>query len=132
MDSTSSVRNEIIRIRKANAARDPWGVLGIPPRSSFKQIKSAQRRWIRRLHPDRWYAFADETLRSELQEAFYQVQSAYFEALKSCATVDQDPAAATTPIETPMGGPQGSVPERANNWFRRLLAILFRRERSAA
>jgi hypothetical protein len=93
-----SIDDEILRIRKASNARNPWAVLDIPPRSQYKQIKSAQRKWIRRLHPDRWHATADEQLRSEIQEAFYQVQSAYFEALRQHAAALQGTAPASGPI----------------------------------
>ncbi len=79
-----SIHDEILRIRKASAARDHWAVLGIPAGSTYKQIKSAQRKWIRRLHPDKWYASTDERLREEIQEAYYQVQAAYYESLKHC------------------------------------------------
>ena len=127
IDPALSVRDEILRIRTANASRDPWAVLGIPPRSTYKEIKSAQRKWIRRLHPDRWYAVTDDQLRREIQEAFYQVQSAYFESLKRCVAAYHGGDAHQGPI-TPL--PPVScqpVQERVARWFQRLLAYLFHR-----
>ena len=116
IDPFVPINEEILKIRQASAARDPWRVLGIPPKSSYKQIKSAQRKWIRRLHPDKWYASSDQQLRNEIQEAFYEVQSAYFESLKHCA----GNAADFQPIATPAPVKPG--------WLRRLLAFLFGRE----
>src|SRR5438874_11179221 len=86
-DSYFSLRADILRITKANAARNCWAVLKIPSGSDYKQIKAAHRKWVRKLHPDRWFATADSKLYNEIQEAFYQVQVAYFEALKRCAEV---------------------------------------------
>jgi hypothetical protein len=119
-----SIQDEILKIRKASAARDPWAVLAIPQRSDYHQIKSAQRKWIRRLHPDRWYAAADKQLRNEIQEAFYQVQAAYFETLKHCATTIQQTTASQSSIapEPVLNGP---VQKGIYVWFRRLLSFWF-------
>jgi preprotein translocase subunit Sec63 len=123
-----SIQEEILKIRKASAARDPWAVLGIPPQSGYSQIKSAQRKWIRRLHPDRWYARANEQLRNDVQEAFYQVQAAYFETLSHCATTIQDFTAIREPI-TPE--PALSVEEKKSFYgsIRRLFSLWFHRDR---
>lgn len=112
IDPFVPILDEIRKIHQASAARDPWAVLGIPPMASFKQIKSAQRKWIRRLHPDKWHASSDAKLRDDIQEAFYQVQAAYFESLKHCA----GNAADFQPITTP--------PAPRPGWFRRLMTLL--------
>ena len=122
-----TIHDEIACIREACAARDPWAVLGIPPGSSYKQIKSAQRRWIRELHPDRWYAVADEQLRHDIQEAFYQVQGAYYEALKRAVAALQGNTAYDGPITPPSPGPQSSGSNRVCTSLRRLFAFIFRR-----
>ena len=115
IDPFVPILDEIEKIHQASAARDPWAVLGIPPMSSFKQIKSAQRKWIRRLHPDKWHANSDPRLREEIQGAFYQVQAAYFESLKHCAGNASD----FQPITTP--------PAVKPSWFSRLLNLLKRK-----
>jgi len=123
VDPFVSVKEEILRIRKANAQRNPWGVLGIPPTSTYKQIKSAQRKWIRKLHPDRWYACTDEHLRNEIQEAFYQMQAAYSESVKQCwarlqgANVQQGPL--TTPAPEPAIAPKGLF-----GWLQKIFSFL--------
>ena|SRR5579871_223618 len=85
-DAFTSIHDEIVRIGKASAVRNYWSVLGIPPGSGYKEIKSAHRKWIRKLHPDRWFATTDAQLYRQIQEAFYQVQVAYFETLKLYAS----------------------------------------------
>ena len=130
-DPPVSIHDELVCIREASASRDPWAVLGIPPGSSYKQIKSAQRRWIRELHPDRWYAIADEQLRKDIQEAFYEVQAAYFEALKRCVAALQGVSSYDGPITPPPAG-ASNTPNSESNWFRRLLAFFFRRQAGAA
>ena len=102
-DAFSSVREDILRIGQATVARNYWSVLGIPPGSDYKQIKAAHRKWIRKLHPDRWFATTDAELHKQIHEAFYQVQVAYFETLKlhaSKQTKAQQPDAIV--IETPV------------------------------
>ena len=57
-----SIYEEIVKIREAKV--------------SVQGDQEPPAKWIRRLHPDQWYAYADEHLRSEITEAFYQVQAA--------------------------------------------------------
>ena len=111
-----SIEKDIRRIREASRARDYWAVLGIPPGSTFKEIKSCQRRWIRRLHPDRWYASSDMRLRDEIQEAFYEVQAAYYEVLKHCAA-NVEGGTVHAPITTPAPSLWTKVLERLNQWL---------------
>jgi hypothetical protein len=117
-DAFSAVREEILRIGKAAAARNYWSVLGIPPGSDYKQIKTAHRKWIRKLHPDRWFATTDAELYRQIHEAFYQVQVAYFETLKLCAA-RQTEAPQHEPI--PMASPVESPDIPFFSWFIRLL-----------
>jgi hypothetical protein len=119
-DSFTPIREDVLRISQATAARNHWGVLGIPAGSNYKQIKTAHRKWMRRLHPDRWFASADSKLYGEIQEAFYQVQVAYFEALKQCAST-QEPATAPEPIATPSSGSNTSGETGFFAWLLRLL-----------
>ena len=129
VDSFVSIREDILRIRQASAARDSWAVLGIPPKSAYKQIKSAQRKWIRKLHPDRWYAIADEHLREEILEAYYQVQVAYFEALKHCVSAHHT-AHRHGPIVMPPPS-NGFGHKRLLAWLRRLLEKMSRAARAS-
>ncbi len=129
IDPPKSIHDEIVCIREANAARDPWAVLGIPAGSSYKQIKSAQRKWIRELHPDRWYAIADDNLRNEIQEAFYQVQAAYYEALKRAVAALQGADAYDGPI-TPPSPVQSNASNRVLVWLKALFTHLFRRRQA--
>ena len=126
LDLPVSIHEEVAMIREASAARNPWGVLGIAPESSYRQIKSAQRKWIRKLHPDKWHTTRDGDLRDDVEEAFYEVQAAYLEALKrlatSLGTVVVDPAG---PIPPPPQPPPHS-PLHPKRLFQRLRA-LFRR-----
>jgi hypothetical protein len=117
-DAFSTVREDVLRIGKAVTARNYWSVLAIPPGSDYQQIKAAHRKWIRRLHPDRWFATTDAELYQQIHEAFYQVQVAYFEALKLHAS-KQTEAAQNAPIviETPVE----SVDIPLFSWLIRLL-----------
>ena len=121
IDPPATIHEEILRIREATAARNYWAVLGIPPKSSFREIKSAQRRWIRKLHPDKWFTNPDEHLRAEIQEAYYQVQAAYFESLKHCAGIQHDPITPPPPTSnTP-------VVHHSLTWIQLLFSFLFHR-----
>ena len=122
-DSYASIRAEITRIAKAHAARDYWAVLKIPSGSGYQQIKAAQRKWVRRLHPDRWFASADSHLYNEIQEAFYQVQVAYFEALKRRASADRE-ATQQAPITMPSAMANDTAERGRFGWFQRLLKKL--------
>jgi hypothetical protein len=75
------------------------------------------------LHPDRWYASSDEKLRDEIQEAFYQIQAAYADALAQCAAALRGTAAQQEPI-TP---PSQPAPETPPPWLERLFGFFFRR-----
>jgi hypothetical protein len=130
IDSSVSIRKELLRIKNASASRDPWAVLGIPRTAGYSQVKTAQRKWIRRLHPDRWYAYSDEQFRSEVEEALYQVQVAYFEALKRCANASPGAAPAREPIATPPPASYKAVPVWTA-WIHKIAALLFRRDRTA-
>ena len=118
-DAISSIHDEILRIGKASAARNYWSVLGIPPGSGYKEIKTAHRKWIRKLHPDRWFATTDPQLYKQIQEAFYQIQVAYFETLKLYA-LNQIESPQPEPIQMSSAG---SIPLEIPffSWFFRLL-----------
>lgn len=117
-DAFSSIRADLARIAKAHAARDPWAVLGIPSGSDYRQIKATHRKWIRKLHPDRWFATADSELYREIHEAFYEIQVAYFEALKHCASVH-------APAEDPITISTPAAKETRARWPRSWLRSLF-------
>lgn len=120
-----TIYEEVARIRQTCARQDPWDVLRIPPESSYRQIKSAQRRWIRYLHPDRWHFSPDADFKADIEEAFYSVQEAYLEALKRRASA-LGPMVIPTP--GPITTPPATVPKlAAADFLRRLLALLFGR-----
>jgi hypothetical protein len=129
VDPPVSIRKEILRIRKASDSKDPWAVLGIPKQAGYSQVKGAQRKWIRRLHPDRWYAYTDEKFRSEIQEALYQVQVAYFEALKRCAVSFQQASAEPDPITPPPPASHRPVPQWTV-WLQKFTSFFSRRNDS--
>jgi len=116
-DSWSQIREEILRIDKANARKDHWAVLGIASGSNFEQIKAAHRKWVRKLHPDRWFATVDADLYKNIQEALYQIQVAYFEALKQRASIY-----GPITISAPAHGAKAD--SRSRSWLRRLLKKL--------
>src|SRR5689334_8597535 len=117
-DALTAIRDDIRRIDQATAIRDHWAVLGIAPGSDFQQIKAAHRKWIRKLHPDRWFATADAQLYSQIHEAFYRIQVAYFEVLRHCVSRQGEPARKVTITTAP---PNGGSENGFFSWLVRFL-----------
>ena len=133
-DAVSSVREETLRIGKGMAARNYWSVLGIPPGSDYKQIKTAHRKWVRKLHPDRWFAITDPESYRQIHEAFYQVQVAYFETLKQCAAKETVPLQNEPPITNASPSESPGIPFFSGfiRFLQKIRLGLFRHKTDAA
>jgi len=63
-----------------NGRRDPWKILGLPPGTPLKEVKSLYRRLAKQFHPDE-LAVLDEQHREAATRAFIAIKEAYKEII---------------------------------------------------
>lgn len=74
--SSSGQDDTASRIDHHSTSMDPWGILGVSPAASEKEIKKAHRRLVLEHHPDR-HQVPQEEKKTVVERRFMKIQEAY-------------------------------------------------------